>query len=598
LRNYKVLDPACGSGNFLYIAYQELKHIEKKLLEKISLRHKSETFKHQGQISLVTPLQFYGMDINPFAVELARVTLTIAKKVAIDKLELTEQELPLDTLDKNIVCQDALFSEWIKADAIIGNPPFLGGHRLRLELGDEYVEKVFNKFTDTNKQVDLCSYWFRLAHRNIDETGRVGLVGTNSISQGKSRKATLDYITNNGGHIHEAISTQTWSGQAKVHVSIVNWAKEKPENYYLGDCQVSNINSSLKANIVVSNAKTIAVNLNKCFQGASPIGKGFVVTKEQVEKWIDRDSKNINILKLFSMGANLAQNINGKPDRWIIDFEDMPIEEASEYQLLFEHIKITVKPERDNNRSDRRRLNWWKFGVNALQMRKEIASLDRYFVVPRVSKWAIFIPASLDWLPGDKSLVVASEDFYILGILTSNIHRTWMDAQKSTLEDRTAYTHKTCFETFPFPQTPSKKIVEQIRAKAIELHEYRSEQMDKKQWGITQLYNKFFHEPASKLYQLHQQLDKLVMEAYNFKTQDDILEKLLELNLELAVKEQQGEKIVGVHSPFDDEVESNIDIIDRQIDKLTMNTNKLATDANQFISEKIASKQKKQNQIT
>ncbi len=597
LQNYKVLDPACGSGNFLYIAYQELKHIEKKLLEKISSRHKSETLKHQGQISLVTPLQFYGMDINPFAVELARVTLTIAKKVAIDKLELTEQELPLDTLDKNIVCQDALFSEWIKADAIIGNPPFLGGHRLRLELGDEYVEKVFNKFTDINKQVDLCSYWFRLAHRNIDETGRVGLVGTNSISQGKSRKATLDYITNNGGHIHEAISTLTWSGQAKVHVSIVNWAKEKPKNYYLDNCQVPNINSSLKENIVVSNAKTIAVNLNKCFQGASPIGKGFIVTKEQVEKWIDRDNKNRNILKLFSMGANLAQNINGKPDRWIIDFEDMPIEDASEYQLLFEHIKITVKPERDNNRSDRRRLNWWKFGVNALQMRKAIAPLSYYFTVPRVSKWAIFIPAPLNWLPGDKSVVVASEDFYIFGILTSSIHRTWMEAQKSTLKADIAYTNTTCFETFPFPQTPSKKIVQQIRAKAIELHEYRSEQMEKKQWGITQLYNKFFHEPASKLYQLHQQLDKLVIEAYNFKNQDDILEKLLELNLELAAKEQQGEKIIGVHSPFDDEVESNINLIDRQIDKLTTDVDKLVTDANQLISDKDCIKKKETKSI-
>jgi hypothetical protein len=95
----------------------------------------------------------------------------------------------------------------------------------------------------------------------------------------------------------------------------------------------------------------------------------------------------------------------------------MPIEDASEYQLIFEHIKVTVKPERDNNRSDRRRLNWWKFGVNALQMRKEIASLDLYFVVPRVSKWAIFIPALIDWLPGDLNIVVASEDFYSVSLL-------------------------------------------------------------------------------------------------------------------------------------------------------------------------------------
>jgi type II restriction/modification system DNA methylase subunit YeeA len=142
LTNYKVLDPACGSGNFLYLAYQELKEIEKSLLDKIASRRRSETSKQQTQIGLVTPLQFYGMDINPFAVELAKVTLTIAKKVAIDKLNLTEKELPLDTLDRNIVCQDALFTEWVKADAIVGNPPFLGGKHMRLNLGDEYIRLV------------------------------------------------------------------------------------------------------------------------------------------------------------------------------------------------------------------------------------------------------------------------------------------------------------------------------------------------------------------------------------------------------------------------------------------------------------------------
>ncbi len=118
LQKYRVLDPACGSGNFLYLAYQELKEIEKSLIDKISSRRRSEAGKNQIQMGLVTPLQFYGIDNNPFAVELAKVTLTIAKKIAIDRLQLTERELPLDTLDKNIVCEDALFTPWIKARVI------------------------------------------------------------------------------------------------------------------------------------------------------------------------------------------------------------------------------------------------------------------------------------------------------------------------------------------------------------------------------------------------------------------------------------------------------------------------------------------------
>ncbi|MFM6345566.1 MAG: class I SAM-dependent DNA methyltransferase, partial [Dolichospermum sp.] len=115
---------------------------------------------------------------------------------------------------------------------------------------------------------------------------------TNSISQGKSRIAALDYITQNGGYIHEAVSTQPWSGEAKVHVSIVNWCKHKPRNYYLDDVIVSQINSSLKSSIDVSQAVRLQANLNKCFQGIIPVGKGFFITEQQVKDWIQTDSKN------------------------------------------------------------------------------------------------------------------------------------------------------------------------------------------------------------------------------------------------------------------------------------------------------------------
>ncbi|MFN7501743.1 MAG: DNA methyltransferase [Dolichospermum sp.] len=542
LQGYRVLDPACGSGNFLYIAYQQLKRVERMLLEKIQSLNGSKS--QQMEMGLVTPLQFYGMDTNPFAVELARVTLMIARKIAIDDLCLTEPALPLDTLDDNIVCEDALFGEWVKADAIIGNPPFLGGKHIRMNLNDEYVDRIFQRFPKV-KDVDFCAYWFRLAHDKIDEKGRVGLVGTNSISQGKSRIAALDYITQNGGYIHEAVSTQPWSGAAKVHVSIINWCKDKPRKSYLDDLVVSQINSSLKSTVDVSQAVRLKANLNKCFQGVSPVGMGFIVTEQQVIDWIKADSKNKEVLKLFSMGANLAQNPHGKPERWIIDFVDMSLENASDYELPFEHIKQTVKPERDNNRMRKRKINWWKLGNNAIYMRESIKNLSFYFTVPRVSKWAIFISAPLNWLPGDKSVVVASEDFYIFGILSSSIHREWIHAQKSTLGASIAYTHNTCFETFPFPQTVDINLVQQIRTKTEELHEYRSQQMETKQWGITTLYNKFFTEPSSQLYKLHQQLDKLVMSAYQFNPEDDILERLLLLNLELAEKEKQGIKIIG-----------------------------------------------------
>ncbi len=215
-------------------------------------------------------------------------------------------------------------------------------------------------------------------------------------------------------------------------------------------------------------------------------------------------------------------------------FNDMSLEDASEYKLPFEHIKLTVKPEREQNRREVTKLNWWKYGEKRPAMRTAIESLTCCFSIPRHSKWFIFLPAKKEWLPADSTTVVAS----------------WIKAQSSTLEDRTRYTPNTCFETFPFPQKPLQELVEKIRQTAGELHEYRSQQMEKKQWGITKLYNQFFNEPSSQLYQLHQKLDKLVMEAYHFQADEDILEKLLTLNLELAEKEKRGETVIGPWSPY------------------------------------------------
>ena len=561
LRQYKVLDPACGSGNFLHMAYLELKRLERVLQDKIDANPKSKIGEGQMSIGFVTAEQFYGMDTNEFAVELARVTLMIARKVAIDLCDIHDQPpLPLDKLDDNIVCKDALFTEWVKADAIIGNPPFLGGARIRLEHGDDYIERVFSKFSDVKDKVDFCTYWFRLAHENLQGSGRAGLVGTNSVSQGNARRAGLDYITRNAAIIHDAVSTQVWSGEAAVHVSIVNWCYEKPQKHYLNEQIVESINSSLRATTDVSQAVRLKINLNYSFKGIQPSGKGFIVALQQVEQWIKADLKNEVVLKLFSDASDLAKTPSGVPERWIIDFNNMSLEEAGDYRLPFLHVKANVKPERDSNRRETTKLNWWQYGEKRPALRDAISTLSCYFSVPRHSKWFIFLPCQLNWLPADSTTVVTSDDFYILGILTSNVHRTWVKAQSSTLKGDTRYTHNTCFETFPFPQLEQDPrhlkdvgdltaIVEKIRATAQDLHNYRSTQMERKQWGITKLYNEYFHEPTSQLFKLHAKLDALVLQAYRFNPNDDLLEKLLTLNLELAAKEKQGEAVIGPWAP-------------------------------------------------
>jgi len=237
---FRVLDPACGSGNFLYVAYRELARLDMRIL--LRLREdfsEAEFLKQVKTISRVSASQFYGIDIDPVGVELAKVTLMLAKKLAFDEavevlgakqgeLELDQSALPLDNLDDNITCTDALFDAWPEADAIIGNPPYQSKNKVQEELGPAYLLRLREAYPDVNGLADYCVYWFRRAHDHLADGKRAGLVGTNTIRETYSREAGLDYIVNTGGTITEAVSSMAWRGEANVHVSIVNWVKMPP----------------------------------------------------------------------------------------------------------------------------------------------------------------------------------------------------------------------------------------------------------------------------------------------------------------------------------------------------------------------------------
>jgi hypothetical protein len=550
LTQYRVCDPACGSGNFLYMGYNAVKDLEVSILRRIDERRTSKTKRDQGVLGLVTPLQFFGMDTSPFAVELARVTLMIARKVANDRLGLTERSLPLDNLDNNIQVADALFSPWPRADAYVGNPPFLGGKNIRLELGDEYVDRLFKRFPDISDSVDFCSYWFRIAHDNLAAGGRAGLVATNSIRQGKSRRAALDYLRDNGGHIHSAISSQPWLGDAKVHVSIVNWSLNVPSKYYLDGKVVSSISTSLSSSVDTSKAPSLGANKGFAFQGVIPVGvDGFAISPGQAAEWIDSDPRCADVLRPFLTADDLTAVPLATPRRWIIDFDNMSLEVAETYKAPLEYVKTYSKPFRETNRREVTRIYWWRFGEKRPAMRQAIRALGGVFCFPGHSKW--FMPLTVDpsWLPGNSTTAIASSDLYLLAILSSSPHRMWVTAQASTLKADLRYTHTSCFETFPFPQIVTPELVQQIRQAMTNLNDYRNEVMVARNWGITDLYNAYFHEPASQLAKLHYGLDALVLKAYGWKAKDDILSNLLDLNQELTEKEEEGLPVVGPWDP-------------------------------------------------
>jgi hypothetical protein len=330
------------------------------------------------------------------------------------------------------------------------------------------------------------------------------------------------------------------------------------------------ISTSLKFEISATNAIQLESNKGLSFQACELSGKGFIISEQQAQEWINQDLKNIQVLKRMVDGKGLINPFD--PVEWVIDFADMEIEEAGEFTEPFEWVRRNVKPERDKNSRKARRERWWRFGEFRPGMRKQISQLSYYFAIPKVVKYVAFQRVSTDKLPCEANMVVASEDFYILGILTSNVHRQWVKAQSSTLKGDTRYTNTTCFETFSFPQSLSKSLLEEIRGTMQDLHEYRSEIMEKRGWGITKLYNEYFHEPASRLYKLHHQLDTLVLKAYGFKTSDNILEKLLILNLELAKIEKNGESIVG---PWASSWAPSIEEDRQDITRLVQSTNKI-----------------------
>ncbi|MCC6908622.1 MAG: class I SAM-dependent DNA methyltransferase [Phycisphaerales bacterium] len=429
LYSFRVLDPACGSGNFLYIAYREFKRIEAELVERIA---EVSTARDRAQpvFGFVTSKQFFGMDIVPFAVELAKVTMTLGHKLAIDELHVDEPALPLDNLDENIRCVDALIdwpidgstpadfdpkkkrerTPWPKADVIIGNPPFLGAKRLKPERGADYVNAVRKAYPKVPGMADYCVYWIARAQEHLPMCtpadplrGRAGLVGTQNIRNNKSREGGLDQVVKSGT-IVEAVDNQPWSGEANVHVSIVNWVKHEPpptkiagaeyetgafdtkrlliperkklwyridaamplfpapagkrrrsttvagkrgsprkdKSFELTFREATFLNSALSDQVPLGAAHTLSVNEGFCYTGQYPRHAGFMLSGQEAAKLLAANAANREVVHPFVVGREF---LGGALDnRWVIDFQRRDILEASAFADVFAHLKQDVLP--------------------------------------------------------------------------------------------------------------------------------------------------------------------------------------------------------------------------------------------------------------
>ena len=547
---FRVLDPACGCGNFLYVAYRELRGLESELKQ----RH-AELTAARGEAP-ATDLPFYplanirGIDIEQVAVMVARITLWMGHRQMVDRYGPAEPVLPLTDLS-GIRAIDALQSDWPEVDAIIGNPPFLGSQLLRSSLGDGYLAWLASTFGIGIK--DLCVYWFRKAHDHLKPGQRAGLVGTNSISQNTAREGSLDYIVSHDGVITDAISSQRWPGDAKVHVSLVNWVKKPAEpvqSFVLDGDEVMGITPSLREGGTDDwQPKPLAANTGRCFQGPIPVGKGFILTTDEARALLDDANVDYSkVVRPFLTSDDIASRVDQSPSRWIIDFGQMSLERAMKYPRALSLVRERVKPFRETVRRENHRLRWWQYGEPRVGLRRAVGPLSRSIAVGAHAKRLNLTWISPWTLANNANMIFAFDDDYSMGILLSRAHDAWAWAQSSTLETRLRYTPTTVFETFPWPDPVSDAQRQAVATAASTLYVRRSELCREHQTGLTALYNLMSEGGFTDLAALHKKLDVAVAAAYGWPAtvaQDprQLVARLTELNRQITLGER-------AYSPF------------------------------------------------
>jgi len=508
LQTVKVLDPACGSGNFLYVTLLKLKD-----LEKAAILYAMDNGLG-GFLPMVGPWQLHGIEINPYAHDLAQMTVWIGWLQWIKFNGFGQPQEPiLRPMGANFRCGDAILSaecgvrnaesecrepEWPKVDVIVGNPPFLGDKMMRRELGDEYVDRLRALYAGRIPgQSDLCCYWFEKARAQIEKglCKRAGLLATQGIRGGANREV-LKRIKRTGD-IFWAVSDRDWVlDGANVHVSMVGFDQGTQTERTLDGSAVDTIQANLTANQGDHGAAArIGMNAGVGFVGVAQKAP-FDISDARAIEWLrtpnPNGKPNSDVLRPIVNAVDITRRYRWT---WNIDFGlDIPEQMAAQYEAPFEHIRNTVRPLRVAHREARQTRYWWLFARPCPDMRKALGTVSRHLATPRVSKHRVFV-----WLPPellcDSALVVfARSDDFFLGLLQSRVHEVWALRLGTRLETRPRYTPTTCFETFPFPPnlepgtlnhepgTKNHELLAAIAAAARDLNALRETWLNPPEW--------------------------------------------------------------------------------------------------------------------
>lgn len=479
LRSVTILDPACGSGNFLYTALQIVKDLENKA------NLECESMGLAPQVPVIGPEIVHGIEKNHLAAELARTTIWIGDIQWGIRNGIYSRPQPILRPLDSIECRDAVLNfsgsdqpteaTWPEAEFIVGNPPFLGSRKMAPELGAEYAKAIRQVYSDRipNRGADYVCFWFAKAWSAIKsgKTKYVGLIATRAIAGGASR-VVLEPIAESKQFL-EVRRDEDWIVEgAAVRVAIICISARPVLQPMLDGSQVDQIFSNLRGSndaegVDLTKARRLRANLQVSFQGVVPRGS---LSKKKARQLklpqatfvlSGQEARSMLMLPLNVNGRSnddvVVPYLNGKDvtgrrlDRFIVDFQSMSEANAMLFEKPYEYIK-PVKLHRAHMAQKEALATWWQFWRSRFEMRAAIKSMTRYIATSRIAKHRIFVWAHIAELPDNAIVAIARDDDVSFGILHSRAHRLWSLQQGTALEDRPRYTPTTTFETFPFPE--------------------------------------------------------------------------------------------------------------------------------------------------
>ena len=452
--------------------------------------------------------------------------------------------------------------------AFVGNPPFIGGKRIREMLGDTIRQVLYDLYPGSDGGADIAAFFFLRAFNLLRRQGFLGLIATNTISQGDTRNTGLEKIYSNGGVIYRALVDAPWPGAAAVSVNIVYMSKSSfKQPYYLDDKEVAHISSFLASEEQEYELKPLLENSGKSFVGSFVNGMGFVLETEEAERLLRSAERNKDVIFPYLNGEDINSDPNQVPSRWVINFFDWPLEKAELYSEPMKIVRDRVYPVRAQVNRDAHRKYWWHYGDKRPALYRTISGLKRVLVAVQTSKYLsiCFQPAGIVY--SHMTVVFSLDKGRDFAVLNSTFHELWVRKYASTLETRLRYLPSDCFETFPFPRNLSG--LEEIGER---YHETRRQIMLARQEGLTKTYNRF-HNPEEQsadireLRRLHVEMDSAVAAAYGWEELElghdfhetaqgtrytisesarrDVLSRLLKLNHERWDEEQKSGALDG-----------------------------------------------------